>query len=146
MKNAISSPLLEEESMHGAKGVLINITGGKDLAMLEVSEATEIIRKVADDDANIIFGSVIDDTYTDQQIMKITVIAAGFGSKEIVAQSAKIHKAPRNYSDKRRYDEPTFIRNKRENMKQNEIINWHDFGNLDDGDLDKPTFKRRGLD
>ncbi|MBU1627879.1 cell division protein FtsZ [bacterium] len=146
-KKAISSPLLEEESMVGAKGVLINITGGRDLAMLEVSEATEIIKKVADEDANIIFGTVIDDSYTDQQVMKVTVIAAGFGNKEIITQSTKIHRVPRAFNDKRKYDEPTFLRIKKENMKQqDEIISWHDFSCVDDNDLDQPTFKRKGLD
>ncbi|HEV2705282.1 MAG TPA: cell division protein FtsZ [Pyrinomonadaceae bacterium] len=75
-QQAISSPLLEEATIEGAKGVLINITGGSDLTLYEVNEASSIIREAADDDANIIFGAVIDENLRDE--MKITVIATGF--------------------------------------------------------------------
>src|ERR671933_426373 len=75
-QQAISSPLLEEATIQGAKGVLINITGGPDLTLYEVNEASSIIREAADDEANIIFGAVIDETMRDA--MKITVIATGF--------------------------------------------------------------------
>ena len=75
-QEAISSPLLEEASIKGARGVLINITGGHDLTLCEVNEAATIVRQEADEDANIIFGHVIDDTMGDA--MKITVIATGF--------------------------------------------------------------------
>ncbi|HEY0726572.1 MAG TPA: cell division protein FtsZ [Pyrinomonadaceae bacterium] len=75
-QQAISSPLLEEATIQGAKGVLINITGGPDLTLFEVNAASSIIRESADDDANIIFGAVIDENLTDE--MKITVIATGF--------------------------------------------------------------------
>jgi cell division protein FtsZ len=75
-QQAISSPLLEEATIQGAKGVLINITGGNDLTLYEVNEASSIIRESADDDANIIFGAVIDESLHDE--MKITVIATGF--------------------------------------------------------------------
>jgi cell division protein FtsZ len=72
---AVSSPLLEI-SMEGARGVLYNITGGLDLTMTEVDEAAKIIAAAADPDANIIFGTTIDETMKDQ--IKITVIATGF--------------------------------------------------------------------
>ncbi len=75
-QQAISSPLLEEATIQGAKGVLINITGGPDLTLFEVNEASSIIREAADEDANIIFGAVIDETMHDE--MKLTVIATGF--------------------------------------------------------------------
>lgn len=75
-QQAISSPLLEEATIEGAKGVLINVTGGPDLTLYEVNEASSIIREAADDDANIIFGAVIDESLRDE--MKITVIATGF--------------------------------------------------------------------
>jgi cell division protein FtsZ len=81
-QQAISSPLLEEASITGAKGVLINITGGSDLTLFEVNEASTIIREAADEDANIIFGAVIDESMRDE--MKITVIATGF-DREVVA-------------------------------------------------------------
>src|ERR1700752_1294194 len=75
-KRAISSRLLEEQSIHGARGVLINITGGHDLGLHEVSEASSIIHDAADTDANIIFGAVLDETMKGE--VKITVIATGF--------------------------------------------------------------------
>ena len=75
-QQAISSPLLEEATIEGAKGVLINITGGTDLTLYEVNEASSIIREAADENANIIFGAVIDESLRDE--MKITVIATGF--------------------------------------------------------------------
>src|SRR6266536_30127 len=75
-QEAISSPLLEEASIKGARGVLINITGGHDLTLYEINKAASIVREEADEDANIIFGHVIDETMADA--MKITVIATGF--------------------------------------------------------------------
>ncbi|HEY2961048.1 MAG TPA: cell division protein FtsZ [Pyrinomonadaceae bacterium] len=85
-QQAISSPLLEEATIQGAKGVLINITGGPDLTLFEVNAASSIIRESADDDANIIFGAVIDETLTDE--MKITVIATGFDKESASLGSA----------------------------------------------------------
>jgi len=73
---AISSPLLEDASVEGARGVVINVTGGPDLSLVEVSEATSIIHAAAHEDANIIFGAVIDKQMEGQ--VKITVIATGF--------------------------------------------------------------------
>ena len=85
-QQAISSPLLEEATIQGAKGVLINITGGTDLTLFEVNAASSIIRESADDDANIIFGAVIDETLTDE--MRITVIATGFDREATSVASA----------------------------------------------------------
>ena len=79
-QKAICSPLLEEGSIDGAKGVLLNITGGPDLSLHEVSEASSIIQQAADKDANIIFGAVIDDRLKDE--VMITVIATGFEREE----------------------------------------------------------------
>ena len=75
-KKAISSRLLEDGSIHGARGVLLNITGGHDLLLHEVSEASNIIHEAADPDANIIFGAVLDESMKDE--VKMTVIATGF--------------------------------------------------------------------
>jgi len=75
---ATSSPLLET-SIEGARGVLINVTGGTDLGLFEVHEAAEIVAGYADPDANIIFGAVIDESFTDQ--VRVTVIATGFKQK-----------------------------------------------------------------
>src|SRR5437660_1230424 len=75
-QRAISSPLVEEASIEGAKGVLINITGGSDMTLFEVHEAASIIQEAADEEANIIFGTVIDARMGDE--VKVTVIATGF--------------------------------------------------------------------
>lgn len=83
-RGAIESPLLEL-SINGAKGLLLNITGGTDLSMFEVDEASRLITEACDPNANIIFGTSIDDRYTGE--IKITVIATGF-SEETNAQLA----------------------------------------------------------
>ena len=75
-QQAISSPLLEDVSITGATGILINITGGTDLTLFEVNEASSLIQEAAHEDANIIFGSVIDPNICDE--VRITVIATGF--------------------------------------------------------------------
>ena len=82
---AISSPLLEDASVRGARGVIINVTGGPDLSLIEVSEASAIIQEAAHDEANIIFGAVVDANM--QGRVKITVIATGF-DRPTAAQSA----------------------------------------------------------
>src|ERR1700681_810522 len=76
-RRAISSPLLEGACVNGARGVIINVTGGPDLSLVEVSEASSIVHEAADEDANIIFGAVVDPTLKGK--VKITVIATGFG-------------------------------------------------------------------
>jgi len=75
-QKAVSSPLLEDISVHGARGVLINITGGPDLALHEVNDAATLIQEEAHEDADIIFGAVIDEKMGDE--IRITVIATGF--------------------------------------------------------------------
>jgi cell division protein FtsZ len=85
-KKAISSRLLEETSIQGARGVLINITGGHDLLLHEVSEASNIIHDAADPEANIIFGAVLDDRMKGE--VKITVIATGFDRRPEHASAA----------------------------------------------------------
>ena len=83
---AISSPLLEDNSIQGAQGILINICGSSSLSLHEVHEASSVIQKAAHENANIIFGAVMDDAMKD--MVKITVIAAGFKetAKKVVAQ------------------------------------------------------------
>jgi cell division protein FtsZ len=76
-RRAISSPLLEGACVNGARGVIINVTGGPDLSLVEVSDASTIIQEAADEDANIIFGAVVDPEIKGK--IKITVIATGFG-------------------------------------------------------------------
>ena len=78
-QKAISSPLLEDSTVNGARGVIINITGGPDLSLMEVNEASCVIQEAAHEDANIIFGAVVDPELTGK--VKITVIATGFDRK-----------------------------------------------------------------
>ena len=82
-KMAISSPLLEE-SVEGATGVLLNITGGRDLGLFEVNEAAEIISTASAADSNIIFGAVVDEGMGDE--VRVTVIATGFDSSRPIAR------------------------------------------------------------
>lgn len=78
-EKAISSPLLEDISIHGARGILINVTAGMDVTLQEINEAAELIHSEAHEDANIIWGMVIDPEMTDT--VRVTVIATGFGDK-----------------------------------------------------------------
>jgi cell division protein FtsZ len=89
-RSAISSPLLEE-SVDGATGILLNITGGKDLGLFEVNEAAEIIQTAADPNANIIFGAVIDEGMGDD--VRVTVIGTGFDHRP--GRSARRDRAAR---------------------------------------------------
>jgi cell division protein FtsZ len=106
---AVSSPLLET-SMAGAKGVLINITGGLDLGLMEVSEAAQIVKDAADADANIIFGAVIDDKVDGE--IRITVIATGFDvvklEEDLVPVDAGRQREPVKVIDD--LDIPAFLR------------------------------------
>jgi len=83
-QQAISSPLLDDASIKGAQGVLVNITGGSDLTLMEANEATLIIFEEAGPSANIIFGAVIDDELKDE--IRVTVIATGFNIPKAVSQ------------------------------------------------------------
>jgi len=89
---AISSPLLEDVNIDGATGVLINITGGPDMTLHEVNEASSLIEDAAHEDANIIFGSVIDANIGDE--MRITVIATGFGVEEKLEREPQTPRKP----------------------------------------------------
>ena len=101
-RRAISSPLLEGASVNGARGVIINITGGPDLSLVEVSDASTIIQEAADEDANIIFGAVVDPALKGK--VKITVIATGFGSPAVARPSQSAAQTPVDmtpYADQR---------------------------------------------
>jgi cell division protein FtsZ len=96
-QRAVSSPLLEDTSIQGARGVLINITGGKDLTLHEVAEAARTIADAVDPDANIISGLVIDEGMEDE--MKVTVIATGFqyqGPTQYQGEPARPRAVPRD--------------------------------------------------
>lgn len=110
---AIDSPLLEMD-IAGAKGILFNITGGNDLSMFEVDEAARIITEAADPEANIIFGSVINDSYTGE--IKITVVATGFDEARKSVSTIPTAAIPDTEHIKKEaeseYDIPAFIRQK----------------------------------
>ncbi len=130
-QQAISSPLLEEATIQGAKGVLINITGGPDLTLFEVNAASSIIRECADDDANIIFGAVIDENLLDE--MKITVIATGFERDSVVvASAASTSSMPASA--------PRFTTRPTDDLPRPMM------GNARSDDLDVPTFIRKKAD
>lgn len=129
-QQAISSPLLEEATIQGAKGVLINITGGPDLTLYEVNTASTIIREAADEDANIIFGAVIDENMRDE--MKITVIATGFGEEAMaVASTASVTNMPA--------PAPRFVQRPSDDLPRPMMGARAD-------DLDVPTFIRKKAD
>lgn len=104
-QKAISSPLLEDISIHGARGVLINITGGRDLTLHEVSEASELIQQEAHEEANIIFGAVVDEELQDE--IRVTVIATG-----LQAEEAEVRRPAPVLAEEemRNIDMPTFMR------------------------------------
>ena len=92
-QQAISSPLLDDASIKGAQGVLVNITGGDDLTLMEANEATSIIFEEAGISANIIFGAVIDPELKDE--IRVTVIATGFNIPKIISrESEDLHGRP----------------------------------------------------
>ena len=91
-RRAISSPLLEGASVNGSRGVIINVTGGPDLSLVEVSEASLIVQEAAHEDANIIFGAVVDPALKGK--VKITVIATGFGAAAAARPAAATVQTP----------------------------------------------------
>lgn len=107
-KMAISSPLLET-SIEGARGVLLNITGGTNLGLFEVNEAAEIISAAADPEANIIFGAVIDESLQDE--IHVTVIATGFDQKRIIKPKLEKELDIKSFSTDD-LDIPAFLRRK----------------------------------
>ena len=106
---AVSSPLLEDISVAGAQGVLLNITGGRDLTLHEVNEASSVVMEAAGDDANVIFGAVIDPAL-DGEIV-ITVIATGFGTAAARAQTAQAERRalPSRPAAERHFERPVAV-------------------------------------
>jgi len=145
---AISSPLLEGVSISGAQGILVNITGGKDLSLVEVDEATSIIHEAAGDDANVILGTVIDENMSDQ--VMVTVIATGF-NKKAAARSMKpatklIDRIPSGPTDLQRLDEPSFVRRGIELPFNAVKESSEEKEKIDKSDPDKPAFLRKIMD
>lgn len=141
-QNAIASPLIEE-SIDGATGILLNISGGPDLKLFEINEAAEIIRNASSPDANIIFGSVIDEAMNDR--IKVTIIATGFSSKKDKAlKSKKDEKIGEKADINKKLD--IFEKEISEEKEEPKIDRFpdDDFASIDDDDyLDIPTFLRK---
>lgn len=135
---AIASPLLEEASIEGAKGILVNITGGLDLTLHEVNEASSIVREAADEDANIIFGAVIDERMSN--MMKITVIATGFDRPVGMSQPAP---STRSYSIP---TNPTVYQPSTKPLDARMDTRRDDLNATRREDLDIPTFMRKKAD
>jgi cell division protein FtsZ len=147
---AISSPLLEGISIAGAQGILVNITGGRNLTLYEVDEATKIIYEAAGSDANVILGTVIDEKLNDE--IMITVIATGFNRKASAAlpttkPTAKlIDRIPVGPADLQKLDEPTYMRRGVE-LPLNPVRAEHqEKAKIEKSDPDKPAFLRKIMD
>ncbi|MEA2101642.1 MAG: cell division protein FtsZ [Thermodesulfobacteriota bacterium] len=112
-QSSVSSPLLEDMDIQGAKGLLINITGGMDITMDEVQEASSLIQAAAHEDANIIWGVVIDENITDE--ITITVVATGFSNRSISLAGDDDSKVEpihgRHNTAEVDYDVPSYVRN-----------------------------------
>jgi cell division protein FtsZ len=156
-QRAISSPLLEDITITGARGILISVTGGPDLGIFEVNEACMLIQEEAHEDANIIFGAVIDEKMKDE--MRITVIATGFGraeSKEEHVPEAMLISQERekvvvNFARKEENREiPAFIRSEKSSEIQERIAKTargrvpKNVAGEDEYDI--PTFLRKQAD
>jgi cell division protein FtsZ len=102
-RQAISSPLLDDVQIAGARGVLVNITGGPGMTLHEVSEATSLVQEAVGEEANIIFGAVIDET--NEAEFRVTVIATGFGGERSVT-SAGVREAARAHATQLRESVP----------------------------------------
>ena len=155
-QHAISSPLLEDVSIKGARGVLINITGGPTLSLHEVNEAATLIQEEADDEANIIFGAVIDEQMGDE--VRITVIATGFGAEDRAREPFRpIEREPIERVDMRRANVVREMPKERRVVKLGTIIDEGEgarFVPTDktndpaaaDSQYDVPTFLRKQAD
>ncbi len=145
-EKAISSPLLEDVSIRGARGVLINITAGPSLSLSEVNEAASLIREEASDEANIIFGTVIDETLEDE--LKVTVVATGFEPNVAEGPWKSQRKGIKLVSRTEDLQKPAFLRNAaqiglaEERVEDLPLIDKEsEIESLDDFEI--PTFLRR---
>jgi cell division protein FtsZ len=151
-QSAISSPLLEGVSINGAQGVLVNVTGGKNMSLVEVDEATNVIYEAAGDDANIILGAVIDDRLNEE--VMVTVIATGFNrrpSTRTPKTSKILDHIPTGLTELRKLDEPAYIRrgldlplNVRRSSRDEDAAKEKQ--KIDKGNPDKPAFLRKIMD
>jgi len=141
-QRAISSPLLEDNTIQGARGILLSITGGPDMSLYEVNEASSLIQSEAHEDANIIFGTVIDENMKDE--IRITVIATGF------EDAMKKKNAPSNVTHlggfrKEDLSTPAFMR-KEKSRDQANVLTMGINDESENVDIEIPTFLRRQAD
>lgn len=140
-QRAISSPLLEDNSIQGARGVLLNITGGPDMTLYEINEASSLIQAEAHEEANIIFGTVIDENMEDE--VRITVIATGFdesGKKQVLSNVSHL-----SSFKKEDFSTPAFIRKGKPGEPQH-IIRMGMIDDSEESDFEVPTFLRKQAD
>lgn len=149
-EGAISHPLLEDISISGSKGVLMNITSNNDLTMEEMTEASERIYSEVGEEADIIWGAVLDDTLGDE--MHVTVIATGIGSKSKKRPEPELRGkvrdiTPADLQNAVDYDEPTFIRRDKA-VGESTGATYRGYRGIiiDNYDLDVPTFLRKKAD
>jgi cell division protein FtsZ len=155
-ERAISHPLLEDVSISGAKGVLMNITSTSELTMEEMTEASDRIYNEVGEEADIIWGTVVDDSLGDE--MRVTVIATGIGGSA-PKEEAPIKIVDETYGGKLRpvtaedlkhtvdYDEPAFMRRRKvAGGSMGSSFGGFDSEAIDESDLDVPTFLRRKAD
>jgi cell division protein FtsZ len=141
-QRAISSPLLEDNTIQGAHGILLSITGGPNMSLYEVNEASSLIQAEAHEDANIIFGTVIDENMGDE--IRITVIATGFDD---VMKKKQASANVTHLSGFRREDlsTPTFMRKEKTRDNAN-VVTMGINDETDNVDIEIPTFLRRQAD
>ena len=152
--NAISSPLLDGISIGGAQGVLVNITGGMDLSLVEIDESVSIITEAAGEDANVIFGSVIDPALEGK--LMVTVIATGFnrargrGANRPAApqqrQQPRATQIPSGIHEIREYDEPAFVRKGLTLASTQEGDEDTSGQRIEKSNPDRPAFLRKIMD
>jgi cell division protein FtsZ len=148
-EKAISHPLLEGVSINGARGVLMNITCGPELTMAEMTEASDRIHAEVGEDADIIWGTVLDDNIENE--LRVTVIATGIGTKEeedVIQTSGKVRDiTPADHTRAVDLDQPTFIRQEKA-VGESGGAQYRGYRGiiLDGKDLEVPTFMRRKAD
>ncbi len=148
-EQAISSPLLEGVSIRGAQGVLVNITGGMQMSLHDINEATSIIYEEVGDKANIIFGAVIDESLNDS--IFVTVIATGFDTEARSASPSSDRETSK--PDKKQLDLPTYIREQNRRKSNVHLLGENPSRSENEKDLklplddiDIPTFLRKQID
>jgi len=136
---AIDSPLLEDVTIDGATGILLNLTGGRNMSLNDVHQASTQIQEAADEDAEIIFGAVIDDTMEAEEL-KVTVIATGFDRRD--ARRMDSHQSSMMVS-KETHDIPTKIRLDRQTRNMAKVRQPESTTEVEEATFDVPAFMRR---